>query len=71
MEGEAGSAGASVELPPMVSDAAVVPPPRPPSGRLPVADLDGYRALYEASLKDPATYWAKVASELEWMSGWP
>ena len=71
MEGEAGSAGASVELPPMVSDAAVVPPPRLPSGRLPVADLDGYRALYEASLKDPATYWAKVASELEWMSGWP
>ncbi len=55
----------------MVRDASLVPPPRAPSGRLPVADLDGYRALYEASIRDPGAYWAKVAGELEWMSGWP
>ncbi len=71
MEGAAGPAGAAVELPPMVRDATVVPPPRPPSGRLPVTDLESYRALYEASVRDPGAYWAAVADELEWMSGWP
>ena len=55
----------------MVRDPASTPPPRPPSGRLPVADLEGYRALYQASVDDPGAYWAKVAGELEWMSGWP
>jgi acetyl-CoA synthetase len=60
-----------VGAPPMVRDASLVPPPRPPSGRLPVADLAGYHALYRASVEDPATYWAGVASELEWTAGWP
>ncbi len=72
MEGAgAGPTGASVELPPMVRDAPLVPPPRPPSGRLPVADLEGYRALYRSSVEDPGAYWASVAGELEWTSGWP
>ena len=69
--GHGGEGGAPVELPPMVRDTTTVPPPRPPSGRLPVADLDGYRALYRASVEDPGAYWAGVADELEWMSGWP
>ncbi len=67
----AGPTGASVELPPMVREATLVSPPRPPSGRLPVTDLEGYRALYEASVRDPGAYWAGVAGELEWTSGWP
>ena len=62
---------AAARLPPMVRDTVLVPPPRPPSGRLPVGDLAGYRALYEASVRDPGAYWATVADELEWMSGWP
>ncbi len=69
--GPGGEGGTPVELPPMVRDTTTVPPPRPPSGRLPVADLDGYRALYRASVEDPGAYWAGVADELEWMSGWP
>ncbi len=69
--GAGGEGGVTVELPPMVRDTTTVPPPRPPSGRQPVADLDGYRALYRASVEDPGAYWAGVAGELEWMSGWP
>ncbi len=34
----------------MVRDAGLVAPPRPPSGRLAVSDLAGYRALYQASI---------------------
>ena len=55
----------------MVRDAGLVAPPRPPSGRLAVSDLAGYRALYQASIEDPGAYWATVAGELEWRSGWP
>lgn len=58
-------------LPPMVRDAQTIPPPRPASGRLPVRDLAGYRELYRASLEDLGAYWADVASELQWASGWP
>ncbi|MDA8282156.1 MAG: AMP-binding protein, partial [Actinomycetota bacterium] len=36
-----------------------------------MTDLESYRALYQASARDPAAYWASVAGELEWMSGWP
>ncbi len=71
MAGAAADADQGAVLPPMVRDAALVPPPRPPSGRLSVDDLAGYRALYQASVRDPGAYWATVADELEWMSGWP
>ena len=67
----AGPNHATVTLPPMVREATLIPPPRPPSGRLPVTDLESYRALYQESVRDPGTYWAKVADDLEWMSGWP
>lgn len=57
--------------PPIVQAAALVPPPRPASGRLRITDLASYRATYRAAIEDPGAYWASVASELEWMSGWP
>jgi len=59
------------ELPAMVRDAQLVAPPRPPSDRLPVATAEQYRALYQRSIEDPGAYWAGVASDFEWSSGWP
>ncbi|MHB8295533.1 MAG: acetate--CoA ligase [Acidimicrobiales bacterium] len=59
------------DLPPMVRDSRLVPPPRPASGRLGVASVEEYRALYRRSVEDPGSYWASVAAELEWSSGWP
>jgi acetyl-CoA synthetase len=59
------------DLPPMVREAELVPPPRPASGRLGMRSVEDYRAIYASSVADPGSYWADVASELEWMSGWP
>jgi len=58
-------------LPPMVRDSMLVPPPRPPSGRMSVKTVQDYRQRYRESLADPGGYWADVADELEWSSGWP
>ncbi|MCL5948314.1 MAG: acetate--CoA ligase [Actinobacteria bacterium] len=59
------------ELPPMVRDSRLVPPPRKPSGRLGMKTLQDYQNLYLRSLDDPGSYWVSVATELEWLSGWP
>lgn len=59
------------ELPPMVRESKLVPPPNPPSGRLGVSTPEEAKELYRSSLEDLPSYWAKVASELQWMSGWP
>ncbi|MCL4433533.1 MAG: acetate--CoA ligase [Actinobacteria bacterium] len=59
------------ELPPMVRDSQLVPPPRKPSGRLGMETLQDYQDLYRKSLTSPGSYWVSVASELEWLSGWP
>ena len=59
------------DLPPMVRDSRLVAPTLAPSGRLAVATPDEYRALYQRSLEDVGAYWAGVAGELEWASGWP
>ncbi len=64
-------AAAATATPPMVRRAALVPPPRPASGRLPFADLAGYRRAYEGALADLGSYWTGVGGELEWMEGWP
>ncbi|HSG78291.1 MAG TPA: acetate--CoA ligase [Acidimicrobiia bacterium] len=32
--------------------------------------LDAYRAMYEESVTDPDTFWARVAGELEWFEPW-
>jgi acetyl-CoA synthetase len=57
--------------PPMVRRARPEPPPRPPSGRLPIRDLGDYRRTYDAALADPGAYWAGVAGDLDWLGGWP
>lgn len=54
----------------MVKESRPVPSPRHPSGRLTVRSPEEYRALYDRSVKNPAQYWAEVASELEWMVPW-
>ncbi|MHB8262341.1 MAG: acetate--CoA ligase [Acidimicrobiales bacterium] len=59
------------ELPPMVRESKLVQPPREPSGRLGMKTLQDYEDLYKRSLEDPGSYWVSVASELEWLSGWP
>ncbi|MDA8071546.1 MAG: acetate--CoA ligase [Actinomycetota bacterium] len=59
------------DLPPMVRASMLVPPPRPPSGRLPMRTLEDYHRRYRESLEDLGGYWAKVADELEWSSRWP
>ncbi len=59
------------ELPAMVRDSRLVEPTLARSGRLAVATVDEYRALYRRSLEDVGAYWAGVASDLEWASGWP
>jgi len=64
-------AHAPLDLPPMVREAELVPPPRPASGRLGIRSIEDYQALCAASVADPGAYWADVASELEWTSGWP
>lgn len=59
------------DLPPMVRESHRVAPTLPPSGRLGLASEAEFRARYEESLRDLGRYWASVADELEWMSGWP
>jgi len=59
------------QFPSMVRDSTLIAPPRPPSSRLPVSTLDEYTTLYQDSLHDLGAYWAGVASDLEWSSGWP
>ncbi|MGC8509965.1 MAG: AMP-binding protein [Acidimicrobiales bacterium] len=69
---EPGGPGAALgDLPALVRDAELVPPPHPPSGRLPVATLEEFRDLYRRSIGDVGAYWAQVAGELEWGAGWP
>jgi len=59
------------DVPAMVKESRLVPPPRPASGRLPVANLEDVLALRARAEADPGGYWAEVASELRWISGWP
>ncbi len=69
-EGHEGTAAAA-EPPPMVREATLQPPPRPSSGRLPIRGLEDYHRVYAQALDDLGAYWAGVAGELEWLSGWP
>ena len=55
----------------MVKGSSLIPPPRPPSGRLPFRSEADYRAAYRAALADPGSYWVSVGDALEWASGWP
>ncbi len=59
------------ELPSMVRESKLVWPQRKPSGRLGMNTLQDYENLYRRSLEDPGSYWVSVASELEWLRGWP
>jgi acetyl-CoA synthetase len=59
------------DLPPMVRTSRLVPPPRPPSGRLGITTVDDVRALIEQADDDPGAYWLSVAEQLEWAGGWP
>lgn len=64
-------AGELPQVPAMVREATLVPPPHPPSGRLGMRTLEDYRALYAEALADPGRYWVSVGSEFEWAGGWP
>lgn len=57
------------ELPPMVRTAELVEPSLSPSGRLPVSNVDEFRALYERSIEDLGGYWRSVAATFEWIDG--
>ncbi len=48
----------------------LVDPPRPPSGRLPIQNLDEYRTQYAEALEGQPEYWAHVASQFAWFSPW-
>ncbi len=67
----AGRAFEPSELPAMVRESGLVEPTYPLSGRLAVATSAEYEELYRASIADVGAYWAGVADELEWISGWP
>jgi acetyl-CoA synthetase len=54
----------------MIARSYLVPPPQPPSGRLPARSLDEFRALYRRSLADLGAYWEAVARELIWFEPW-
>ena len=54
----------------LISQSYLVPPPAPPSGRLPVKTLPEFLALYRRSVQNPGAYWAEVARELTWFEPW-
>ncbi len=45
-------------------------PPAEFSKRAYIKSMGEYKKIYEASIKDPASFWAKKADELSWFSKW-
>lgn len=58
------------DIPPLLLQSRLVPPPRRPSARLPIRDANEYPAFYQRSIEDVGAYWAGVARELVWSKPW-
>jgi acetyl-CoA synthetase len=55
----------------MMEENRVFPPPKEFSAKAAVKSMAEYKALYDASIKDPSKFWGKMAEEnLEWFKKW-
>ncbi|MDD5338676.1 MAG: acetate--CoA ligase [Dehalococcoidales bacterium] len=54
----------------MMEENRVFPPPKEFSEKAAIKSMAEYKALYDASVKDPDAFWGKWAEELEWYKKW-